>query len=353
MKVKYVLIIFFCIFFFSFIDIISGTDGYFVNSNELVSENVSFIIDEFKYQEDSRVFANVFFCREINCEELFLEVFGYVHESVYCAFFDFKLDNMITKLHEISEKNKEVIVLVDRGNDFFKKEDYDFLFFDRRSSFMHNKFCLINDDILITGSFNPTFNGRDKNENNVLVIQDRDLVKVYNEYFFKLFNESVNPDYRHSRENRNFNVKNVEVCFSRGGNCLNVIKDYLIKSNESIYFMTFSFTDNDIESLLLYKKEFDNVSVSGIFDRTLITRHSTYHKLFFQLSNNSIIRDCSSGKMHHKVFIIDSKIVITGSFNPSNNADRNNDENLIIIKDVEIAEKYIKEYERIRLLCMM
>ena len=35
--------------------------------------------------------------------------------------------------------------------------------------------------------------------------------------------------------------------------------------------------------------------------------------------------------MHHKVFIIDEEIVITGSFNPSKNADTRNDENILII----------------------
>ena len=57
--------------------------------------------------------------------------------------------------------------------------------------------------------------------------------------------------------------------------------------------------------------------------------------------------------MHHKVFIIDDTIVVTGSFNPSNNAENNNDENMIIINDSKVAENYIKEYERLKLQCMM
>ncbi len=48
--------------------------------------------------------------------------------------------------------------------------------------------------------------------------------------------------------------------------------------------------------------------------------------------------------MHHKVFIIDEKIVITGSYNPTKNANENNDENLLIIHDKKIAEKYLEEF---------
>ncbi|NQU78507.1 hypothetical protein HQ545_01935 [Candidatus Woesearchaeota archaeon] len=48
--------------------------------------------------------------------------------------------------------------------------------------------------------------------------------------------------------------------------------------------------------------------------------------------------------MHHKVLIIDNKTVVTGSFNPSKNGDEKNDENLIIIHDSDVAEKYAEEF---------
>jgi phosphatidylserine/phosphatidylglycerophosphate/cardiolipin synthase-like enzyme len=334
MKFKYVLIILFCFVFLSLMD-------FFFNVKEQGLEN-----------ENKNISADVFFCKDINCENLFLEIFEYVQENIYCAFFDFKLEDMMFKLDNLYQNDKKVIVIVDKGNDFFKKEDYDFLFFDKRSAFMHNKFCVIDESIVITGSFNPTINGRDKNDNNILVIKDNVLAKIYLDYFETLFNESTNSNYKHSKENRNFKLNNIEICFSRGGNCLDVIKRYLSQANKSIFFMAFSFTDVDIENLLLYKKYFEDILIEGVYERSSITKYSTYNKLFFQLSNNSIIRDCNTGKMHHKVFVIDEKIIIAGSFNPSNNADKNNDENLIIISDIKLAEKYIKEYERIKLLCM-
>jgi phosphatidylserine/phosphatidylglycerophosphate/cardiolipin synthase-like enzyme len=50
--------------------------------------------------------------------------------------------------------------------------------------------------------------------------------------------------------------------------------------------------------------------------------------------------------MHHKVIIIDDKIVITGSFNFTANAN-NNDENVLVIYDKEIAKQYITEFDKI------
>jgi phosphatidylserine/phosphatidylglycerophosphate/cardiolipin synthase-like enzyme len=56
-------------------------------------------------------------------------------------------------------------------------------------------------------------------------------------------------------------------------------------------------------------------------------------------------KDNNSYSMHHKIFIIDNKTVITGSFNPSANADINNDENILIIHDKKIAKKYLEEFD--------
>jgi phosphatidylserine/phosphatidylglycerophosphate/cardiolipin synthase-like enzyme len=55
--------------------------------------------------------------------------------------------------------------------------------------------------------------------------------------------------------------------------------------------------------------------------------------------------------MHHKVIIIDNKIVITGSFNFTNNASTDNDENLLVITSHETAARYNEEFERVKNAC--
>ena len=44
---------------------------------------------------------------------------------------------------------------------------------------------------------------------------------------------------------------------------------------------------------------------------------------------------------------LDNETVITGSYNPTANGNQNNDENILIIHDKEIAAQYDKEFERI------
>ena len=54
-----------------------------------------------------------------------------------------------------------------------------------------------------------------------------------------------------------------------------------------------------------------------------------------------------SGLMHLKVSIIDDKILTTGSFNYSKNAQENNDEVLVVIKSSEMVLDFSNEFERL------
>ena len=48
---------------------------------------------------------------------------------------------------------------------------------------------------------------------------------------------------------------------------------------------------------------------------------------------------------HNKVMIIDGETVITGSFNFTKAAKENNAENLLVIRDKKLAERYIKNWQ--------
>lgn len=55
-----------------------------------------------------------------------------------------------------------------------------------RDSFMHNKFCIIDNNVVITGSYNWSFKAR-MNDENILIIQDDSLLtKQFENKFFDL-----------------------------------------------------------------------------------------------------------------------------------------------------------------------
>jgi phosphatidylserine/phosphatidylglycerophosphate/cardiolipin synthase-like enzyme len=87
------------------------------------------------------------------------------------------------------------------------------------------------------------------------------------------------------------------------------------------------------------------VDVRGIFEtRSSETEYSELPNLY--CAGLPVRQDGNPGSFHHKVFIIDDQILISGSLNFSNNADESNDENVIIIQNAEITAKYTQEFER-------
>jgi phosphatidylserine/phosphatidylglycerophosphate/cardiolipin synthase-like enzyme len=205
---------------------------------------------------------------------------------------------------------------------------------------MHNKFCILDAKKIISGSMNPTFRGMNKNNNNLIIIESKLLAKN----FLSEFEELKNIGKQFPTLNKKTRVSGIliENYFCPEDSCKEKVLSLLDESRESIIFMTFSFTDDDIGELI-YQKTKHGVYVKGIFEKTQATN---IYSEYVRLQNYSII-DSNSYNMHHKVFIIDEEIVITGSYNPSKNGNENNDENILIIRDDVIAYKFLKEFHRL------
>jgi len=63
--------------------------------------------------------------------------------------------------------------------------------YDNWQGLMHNKFAVIDDSIVITGSFNWTATAEAENNENLLVIKSSELAKKYKDEFLKLWNKGV------------------------------------------------------------------------------------------------------------------------------------------------------------------
>ncbi len=110
--------------------------------------------------------------------------------------------------------------------------------------------------------------------------------------------------------------------------------------------MAYSFTSDALAEALIERAE-AGVIVAGVFDNDQY--HSNLGTEFDTLSTAGVdVRlDGNPRLMHHKVIIIDEQIVITGSYNFSNNAEYKNDENTLIIHNKDIAAEYLAEYQQI------
>ena len=118
-------------------------------------------------------------------------------------------------------------------------------------------------------------------------------------------------------------------------------------SKKFINIAMYTFTDREIAQSIIRAKD-RGVNIKIYLDRSQV--NAKYSKSRY-LINNGIeegIRISSNNYiMHNKFAVIDNKIVITGSYNWTASAGERNDENLLIIDDKNIIEKYQNQFNNL------
>ena len=75
-----------------------------------------------------------------------------------------------------------------------------------------------------------------------------------------------------------------------------------------------------------------------------------FNKINYHENGQVRIAYRSSGFMHHKFCIIDTELLITGSYNWTYYAEKRNIENVVVSDDQRLIAAYIDEFERLRML---
>lgn len=220
---------------------------------------------------------------------------------------------------------------------------------DRRNAgLMHNKYIIIDGVSVWTGSFNTTDRCSYYNNNNAVIIKSRELAERYEKNFNQMFeNHKFGP----GREENDSSVINlpdgtsVRCYFSPEDGVGEKVIEEIYKAGDSIYFMAFSFTDDDTGAAVINKFQ-EGLDVKGIFEENQNNeKYSEYYPM--KDAGIPVKEDSNKYNMHHKVMIIDKKTVITGSYNFSRNAEESNDENLLIIENPSLAGVYLQEFAKI------
>lgn len=219
---------------------------------------------------------------------------------------------------------------------------------DDRTGLMHNKFMIMDGISVWLGSMNFTTNGVYRNNNNLLGLRSRPAVEVYQEEFDEMFVHGefgIKSDPFNTGEFTQSGTP-IEIFFASENNVTNVILNELQSAQSSIRVMAFSFTINAFGDTMIARAQ-AGVDVQGVVETTgSETIYAELPRLY--CAGINIRQDGNRGILHHKVMIIDETIVITGSFNFSANAGRANDENVIIIRNRDLASLYLDEFARLQ-----
>ncbi len=218
---------------------------------------------------------------------------------------------------------------------------------ERSDGFLHSKFVILDRRVVWTGSWNVTVNDTYRNNNNLLRISAPQVVANYVVEFERMAagrfgsRKSGATPYPLAR----LPGATINVFFSPHEPVREHVLDYLARARRSVDVLAFSFTDDDIAGALIGRHRL-GVPVRVVFEaRNANGSGSEYARL--RAAGLDVHRDGNCYTMHHKVMILDQRVVITGSYNFTRRAEEVNDENLLIIEDPGLARAFAEEFTRV------
>ena len=136
-----------------------------------------------------------------------------------------------------------------------------------------------------------------------------------------------------------------EVYFSPGEDCRNRIRRAILEARNSLDICVFTISDRFISDPIILKQN-EGIQIRVITDNDKCNDiGSEIHDL--SVKKIPIKTDNSPAHMHHKFVVIDRSITITGSYNWTHSAAKENQENIIVLHDEKVASNYLKEFEKL------
>ncbi|MBN1953490.1 MAG: phospholipase [Anaerolineae bacterium] len=216
---------------------------------------------------------------------------------------------------------------------------------------MHNKFVVVDDTWVWTGSWNLTVNGTYRNNNNAVIVASRALAQDYGAEFEELFSSLFGPSSPAETPYPVINIEGqgqavqLEVYFAPEDDVSDRLLQLLDDADDSVRFMAFQFTSDPLAQALVDLAG-RGVAVQGVVEsRSATAPYSQYE--YLSANGVAVWTDGNPYNMHHKVLIVDDRIVVLGSYNFTDNADENNDENLLVVHDSQVAAAYLAEFGRV------
>lgn len=320
------------IFFLSIFILVSCDSNSFIQNNDINEIEVYFSENRYPYEN--------------GIDKKIIDSINNAQSSIYLAIYELTNRKISKALLNAYKRGIEILIVTDDQtylhSDELKKleaQGVEVYTDTIKSSLMHNKFLIIDNKRVWTGSGNYTYYAFYRNYENFLKIEDKKLAKAYYDEFLELINNEKIP-----KCTSNFKIT---VCFSPEDKIESRIVNLINEANSSINLAMFSFTSKAISKALIDAKK-RKINVKVILDKSWSEQNSRYSQ-YSNLKNNHIDvkLDGSSFKLHNKFLVIDSKIVATGSFNYTKKANTSNRENELFIYRRDISSKYNQEFYKI------
>lgn len=208
---------------------------------------------------------------------------------------------------------------------------------DNAPSIMHDKFFIFDNKTILTGSANISNTDMSGfNSNVIIIINSEKIADIYSQEFEQMYEGEF---HKAKSKIANKEVGDLTIYFSPKDKAITDIIPLIDNAQKYIYIPAFLITHKGLtDSLINASKR--GVAVKIILDAT--NTHSGSHSKMKELRQGGIQVKTENwaGKLHSKSIIIDDVYTIIGSMNFSRSGEGINDENLIVIKNRDIAIFY-------------
>jgi len=140
-----------------------------------------------------------------------------------------------------------------------------------------------------------------------------------------------------------------QVFFSPGDDCLNHIIDLINEACTHLDICVFTISDDRITRAIVDAMK-NGVEIRIITDNFKVSDTGSDIE-GLGLVGITVKLDTTDNHMHHKFFVVDKKLVLTGSYNWTRSAALYNQENVISTDDEFVVEKFLNEFEKLWLTC--
>lgn len=212
---------------------------------------------------------------------------------------------------------------------------------DFNPKIFHQKFIIRDRSAVLTGSTNFTPSGVQSNLNHVIIIEDRKVTNAYKKEFkeirqghFGKLNEGHDP----KPPEVTVSKLPIRVLFAPDHSPEMEIMKQMLKAKRRIDFAIFTFSKSSgIDDVMIRLTQSTNIKVRGVLDSGQANQKwaATRPVKNAGAKLHLVKKSGPLNKLHHKLMVIDSQVVIAGSFNYTGPANQLNDENIIVIGDLE------------------
>jgi len=226
---------------------------------------------------------------------------------------------------------------------------------DQQPGLMNDKFIVIDHNQVWTGSVDYNLSGVFREYNAAIRVFSPEMAADYTKEFDEMFVNNqfgrlVVPETPYPSVT--IQGTQIDVLFSPDDLVVDRLSVLLGEAQQSIYFLAYSFGSNDLGNIIR-EKAAEGVVVGGVLESDQVTSEEAnptqVEELnLFRKAGLDIRLDGKPEVMNHKIIIIDGRIVVMGSYDLTDRAENENDENVLIIHDEKIAQKFMEEFQRVQ-----